>query len=70
MLGCQPQPAQFQRIRSLWQHVYNPDRLEIRKLCTASQGLENDLIPRSERDRFDFRAKSLSGCGSPADWRG
>jgi hypothetical protein len=49
-LSAQPQPTQCPGIRSLWQHVYHPDWLEIRKLCTAVTGVIASKVNEHDGD--------------------
>ena len=48
--NAQPQPTRCQGIHSLWQHVYNPDRLEVRKLCAAVTGVISSKVNEHDGD--------------------
>jgi len=45
-----PQPAQCNGINFLWQHVYNPQRLEVKKSCVTVTGVIVGRKPEPDGD--------------------
>ena len=45
-----PQPAQCNGITFLWQHVYNPQRLEVKKSCVTVTGIIASRKPEPDGD--------------------
>ena len=62
-VNAQPQTAQCRGIRFLWTHVYNPQRLEVRKLCAAVTG----VIVTSLREKGLFWFEETARVREPAN---
>ncbi len=68
-LAAQPEPVQCRGIRFLWTHVYNPQRLEVRKLCAAVTGVVVKSLGESDGDlhirlKLDSQFTSLLNDGN------
>ena len=70
-LNAQPQPTQCRGIGSLWQHVYNPGRLEVKKLCMAVTGVIAGKVNEHDGDvhirlKLDSQFEGLLNDGNRA----